>query len=107
MLGMGSIVGRLAGGALSALLGRIGVALPDREKLAAGQHRANEAEISGAPASRLRLWRGFLGWMLALVFAWEVVGRSIISTYWPAAVLPPSALEEVSTLLLGMLGLGW
>ena len=98
------ILGKVAGGVLSTLLGKLG---GDRSTIAKGQNSANEAEIAGAPASRLRLWRSFLGWVLALVFAWEVVGRGIISTYWPHITLPPSALEEVSGLLLGMLGLGW
>lgn len=80
---------------------------PEKSKVVEGQSRANEAEISGAPASTLRLWRGFLGWVLALVFAWEVVGRGIVLTYWPNTILPPSALQDIMTLLLGMLGLGW
>lgn len=80
---------------------------PEKSKVVEGQNRANEAEIAGAPSSRLRLWRGFLGWVLALVFAWEVVGRGIMTTYWPQVKLPPSSLQEIMTLLLGMLGLGW
>lgn len=80
---------------------------PEKSKVVEGQNRANEAEISGAPVSLLRLWRGFLGWVLALVFAWEVVGRGIMLTYWPDTKLPPSALQDIMTLLLGMLGLGW
>lgn len=80
---------------------------PEKSKVVEGQNRANEAEIAGAPSSPLRLWRGFLGWVLALVFAWEVVGRGIVLTYWPDTKLPPSALQDIMTLLLGMLGLGW
>lgn len=80
---------------------------PDKGKIIDGQNRINEMEITGAPTSRLRLWRSFLGWVLALVFAWEVVGRPVVVTYWPQVTLPPSTLSEVSRLLLGMLGLGW
>lgn len=80
---------------------------PDKSKVVEGQNRINEAEVSGAPVSRLRLWRSFLGWVLALVFAWEVIGRPVLVTYFPGVTLPPSALGEVSRLLLGMLGLGW
>lgn len=79
---------------------------PEKGKVLEAQSRTNEAEIASAPASRLRLWRSFLGWVLALVFAWEVVGRPIIMTYWPDTVLPPSMIGEISHLLLGMLGLG-
>lgn len=81
--------------------------IPNRAENNASQSRINEAEVSGGPMSILRLWRGFLGWVLALVFAWEVVGRGIVLTYWPNTKLPPSVLQDIMTLLLGMLGLGW
>ena len=81
--------------------------LPDRSKVAENQSAINQAELSGAPASRLRLWRSFLGWVLSLAFAWEVAVRPVISTYWPEVRLPPSVLGEVSRILLGMLGLGF
>ena len=98
------VLGKVAGSVLGAVLGRVAA---NKDEIVRGQQRANEAEIAGAPASRLRLWRSFLGWVLALVFAWEIVGRGIMSTYWPHVKLPPSAMQEISTLLLGMLGLGW
>lgn len=94
---------------ISALAGLLGRAfdrlLPDKSKINEAQSRINEAEVGGAGASILRLWRGFLGWVLALVFVWEVVGRAVIATYWPDVILPPSMLKETLTLLLGMLGL--
>lgn len=93
--------------AIPILGGLLDKVLPDRAKANEAQSRINEAEVSGAPASRLRLWRGFLGWVLALVFAWEVVGRGIVATYWPDITLPPSVLKEITTVLMGMLGLGW
>ena len=79
--------------------------LPDRTKQSEAQSRINEAEVSGAPASKLRLWRSFLGWALTLVFVWEVIGRPVISTYWPNAPLPPSMMKEIFTLLMAMLGI--
>ncbi|WP_298996889.1 hypothetical protein [uncultured Desulfovibrio sp.] len=91
----------------STLLGKI---IPDRSKTNEAQSRINEAEVAGAPASRLRLWRSFLGWLLSLLFAWEVAGRLIvIPLFFPDLVknLPPSALNQIMTLLLGMLGLGF
>jgi hypothetical protein len=98
-------------GWLEAILGIGGKTLdkvfPDRAASREQQSKVNEAEVSGAPASRLRLWRSFLGWALALLFVWEVAGRSIIVTYWPDAKLPPSMLKEVMSMLLGMLGLGF
>lgn len=93
----------LLGEVIGKLMDRIS---PDKTKIIDGQNRINEAEVSGGPPSRLRLWRGFLGWMLSIVFIWEVIGRTIIMTYWPDIKLPPSVLREVSQLLIGMLGLG-
>lgn len=89
------------------LLGKI---IPDRSKTNEAQSRINEAEVAGAPATILRLWRSFLGWILALLFAWEVAGRLVIvPMFFPefGKTLPPSALDQIMTLLLGMLGLGW
>lgn len=82
----------------------------NRERLGEAQARLNENEIAGAPRSRLRLWRSFLGWTLSLLFAWEVAGRLIIIPLcfpqWNLR-LPPSALDQVLAVLLGMLGLGF
>lgn len=80
---------------------------PDAVESRKAQIRINEAEITGAPASRLRLWRSLLGWALSLAFIWEVMARPIVVTYWPDLPLPPSAMKEITTLLLGMLGLGF
>lgn len=97
--------------AFSALGGAAGKALdrllPDRAESRRQQSELCRQELSGAPASRLRLWRSFLGWALSLCLIWEVALRPLILTYWPAATLPPSMLEEVEGLLLGMLGLGF
>lgn len=79
---------------------------PDRAASREAQSRINEAEVSGAPASRLRLWRSFLGWILSLGFLWELL-RPVVLHYWPGADLPPSMTKEITTLLLGMLGLGF
>lgn len=84
--------------------------LPDRSKTNEAQAKINEAEISGAPNSPLRLWRSFLGWILSLLLLWEIPGRLIIiPLLCPEMVkeLPPSCLDQILTLLMGMLGLGW
>ena len=94
----------ITGGLGSKIVDRL---LPDRAASREQQAKINEAEVAGGPASILRLWRSFLGWVLAIVFAWEVVGRNIILTYWPDTKLPPSMIKEVTQLLLGMLGLGF
>lgn len=97
-------------GLLKSLLGLGGTVLervlPDRKEVAQAQARINEQEIAGAPVSRLRLWRSFLGWVLALGFLWELM-RPVLLHYRPELNLPPSAAREITTLLLGMLGLGF
>ncbi|RRD69454.1 MULTISPECIES: hypothetical protein [unclassified Desulfovibrio] len=102
---MWNLLGTLLGG-MGRLAGKI---LPDKNRQNDAQSRVNEMEISGAPASPLRLWRSFLGWVLALLFVWEVVGRRILVPlffgHWDA-LLPPSALDQIMALLLGMLGMG-
>ena len=80
---------------------------PDKGRILEAQARITEQEAAGAPVSALRLWRAFLGWVLTLLFVWEVVGRPIAVSFWPHLSLPPPMLDEVSRLLLGMLGLGF
>ena len=77
---------------------------PDKSKAREQQTALNTEELKGAPTSKLRLWRSFLGWALALCFVWEVMIRPVLVTYWPNLTLPPSMLEEVCKLLLFMLG---
>ena len=122
---LGKALGGLMGGALGGLIGRKGGdkgglagelaraserALSGRASQNEAQGRINSAEVEGAPPSRLRLWRSFLGWTLSLLFAWEVVGRLIVIPLLLPGLerrLPPSALDQILTVLLGMLGLGF
>lgn len=99
---MWALLGKLLGG----VIGGAGRILPDRDRQNEAQSRINEAEVSGAPSSRLRLWRSFLGWVLSVAFLWELL-RPVILHYIPDADLPPSMIKEITTLLLGMLGLGF
>ena len=57
----------------------------ERQELLAAQIRLNERETENAPSSVLRLWRSFLGWVLALLFCWEVPVRLPLSCpcCWP------------------------
>ena len=50
----------------------------ERQELLAAQIRLNERETENAPSSVLRLWRSFLGWVLALIFCWEVPVRLLL-----------------------------
>ena len=103
---MWSVLAGLAAGPGKGLRGLLG----DDAKRAEAQSRLNEREVEGAPPSRLRLWRSFLGWVLSLLFVWEVAGRLVLvpllAPQW-GAQLPPSTLDQIMSLLLGMLGLGF
>lgn len=78
----------------------------ERQELLAAQIRLNERETENAPSSVLRLWRSFLGWVLALLFCWEVPVRLLLLLA-PDLLddLPPPALDQILGLLAGMLGL--
>ena len=111
---LGGLFGRKGGKGDTGLAGELARAservLTGRASQNEAQGRINGIEIEGAPQSRLRLWRSFLGWVLALLFAWEVVGRLIVIPLLLPGLetrLPPSALDQVLTVLLGMLGLGF
>lgn len=113
---LGGLVRRGAGaaGKEAGLAGELARASERALQVRAGQNEAqgriNESEIAGAPQSRLRLWRSFLGWVLSLLFAWEVVGRLIVIPLLLPELerrLPPSALDQILAVLLGMLGLGF
>lgn len=77
---------------------------PDKAKCREQQTDINKEELKGAPPSRLRLWRSFLGWTLSLLFVFEVAVRPVMTTYWPDVPLPPSSIDVVSKVLLLMLG---
>lgn len=84
--------------------------MPDKKQQNAAQLALNAKELENAPVSRLRLWRAFLGWVLTWLFIWEVAGRLVIIPLFFVDLsqhLPPSALDQILTLLMGMLGLGW
>lgn len=122
---LGKALSTVVGGALGGLFGRKGGkegglagelaraserVLTGRASQNEAQGRINGIEIEGAPQSRLRLWRSFLGWVLTLLFAWEVVGRLIVIPLLLPGLekrLPPSALDQILAVLLGMLGLGF
>ena len=103
MLPIFDIVGKLGGVVLDKMFPNKDKALEAKRESNMNQSRINEAEVSGGPASYLRLWRSFLGWVCAALFTWECV-RGVIVFYMPEAHLPPSMAKEVMHLLLVMLG---
>lgn len=88
------------------MLDKIGNMFPDKQRMAEHQAEITKAEVAGGPPSILRLWRSFVGWMLALCFGWEFMIRPILVWYKPDINLPPSMLEEVTKLLIIMMGAG-
>ena len=91
---------------LGKLLDKLTGICPDKQKMAEHQAEITKAEVAGSPQSILRLWRSFVGWILALCFAWEFMVRPVLVWYKPDANLPPSMLEEVVKLLVLMMGAG-
>ena len=76
--------------------------------LATGQLEVNKVE-AGHRSVFVAGWRPFLGWTCGIAFAWQFLGRPILS--WVALFqgfpIPPALdLAPLMTVLLGMLGLG-
>ncbi|MFT4068923.1 3TM-type holin [Paraburkholderia sp.] len=73
-----------------------------------GQMSINQAEAQSTDP--LQHWRGGMGWVCVAGYAWNFVLQPLTNAV--AAVighpinLPPMDLSELSTLTLGMLGLG-
>jgi hypothetical protein len=73
-----------------------------------GQMAINQAEA--ANADPLEHWRGGLGWVCVLGYFWnffaEPVSNAVSVAVGHPLNLPPMDLGQLSTLTLGMLGLG-
>lgn len=77
-------------------------------QLAQGQLDINKAEAQSSDP--LQHWRGGLGWVCVMGYFWNFVGEPLTNAVSAMAghplSLPPLDLGELSTLTLGMLGLG-
>lgn len=73
-----------------------------------GQLAINQAEATSTDP--LQHWRGGMGWVCVAGYAWNFVLQPLTNAVSAAAghplSLPPMDLSELSTLTLGMLGLG-
>ncbi|PRY07077.1 3TM-type holin [Paraburkholderia sp. BL25I1N1] len=73
-----------------------------------GQMQINQAEAQSADP--LQHWRGGMGWVCVAGYAWNFVLQPLTNAVGQMAGhplnLPPMDLSELSTLTLGMLGLG-
>lgn len=73
-----------------------------------GQMQINQAEAQSVDP--LQHWRGGMGWVCVAGYAWNFVLQPLVNAGAQIAGhpmnLPPMDLSELSTLTLGMLGLG-
>ncbi len=73
-----------------------------------GQLTINQAEATSTDP--LQHWRGGMGWVCVAGYAWNFVLQPLINAGTAIAghpiSLPPLDLSQLSTLTLGMLGLG-
>lgn len=78
-------------------------------RLAAGQLEVNQAEAANASLF-VSGWRPAVGWTCAAAFAFKFVGGPVLvlvaSYFGHPVTLPEFDYSEMSTILLGMLGLG-
>lgn len=78
-------------------------------KMALGQIAVNQVEAS-SPSLFVSGWRPFVGWICGFAFAFKFVLGPLVAMLLTAAgypvVLPVMDFTEMSTILLGMLGLG-
>jgi hypothetical protein len=77
--------------------------------VAKGQMAINEAEAASNSVF-VAGWRPFVGWVCGAAFAYKFVvapaAAFILTAYGHAVVLPVLDFTEMSTVLLGMLGIG-
>jgi hypothetical protein len=75
----------------------------------AGQSAINEAEAQHASVF-VSGWRPFIGWVCGVAFAYHFVAQPllafIIANASGKVTLPAFNMQELSTVLMGMLGLG-
>lgn len=73
-----------------------------------GQMQINQAEATSSDP--LQHWRGGMGWVCVSGYAWNFVLRPLLSAGAVLAGhpvdLPPMDITQLSTITLGMLGLG-
>lgn len=78
-------------------------------KMALGQIAVNQVEAS-SPSLFVAGWRPFVGWICGFAFAFKFILGPLVAMLLTAAgypvVLPVMDFTEMSTILLGMLGLG-
>ena len=78
-------------------------------KLAQGQIAVNQVEAA-APSVFVAGWRPFIGWVCGMALAYKFVlapmAAFVLAAYGHPVVLQVLDFSEMSTVLLGMLGIG-
>lgn len=101
------LLGKLLGG----LVGGVSKVLPNREPArTTPRARINEAEVSGSAAqlfTALALLSGMDAEPALRLGSGGTVDRDSFALSGLGKTLPPSALDQIMALLLGMLGLGF
>ena len=92
-------------GILKPLARIFGKMTTDKDKVLESQAELRKLELQDSPVSYLKLWMGFLGWILALYLAFALIVRPIIVFYFPNVPVPEMPLDDVLTLLMGMMGI--
>jgi hypothetical protein len=125
---MSQIFGALLGGGLAQPIEAVGNVLDqlftsDEERLSKQEALARLAqapqiaqiEINKVEASHRTAfvagWRPFIGWVCGLALAYNYIVRDLLvwllAAFSPAALFPPALqMDQLMTLLLGLLGLG-
>ena len=68
-------------------------------------HELNEAEAKHR-SLWVAGWRPFIGWICGVAFGTHFVIIPIISSFYPDVISPVFDMDQLTTVLLGMLGLG-
>ena len=77
----------------------------DKDKVLESQASLRRMELENSPQSYLKLWMGFLGWILSLYLVFALIVHPLIAFYFPSVPLPDMPLDDVFALLMGMLGI--
>jgi hypothetical protein len=75
-------------------------------KAAETQAKVNEVE-AGHRSLFVSGWRPFIGWVCGMALAYHFMARDLMIFIWPhLAELPSLEMDQLMTVLMGMLGLG-
>ena len=77
----------------------------NKDKVLEAQAELRKMELENSPSSYLKLWMGFLGWVLSLYLVFALIIRPLLVFYFPEIPVPEMPLDDVFAIIMGMLGL--